>query len=295
MPQPSVLVTFIRHGESTDNLRSVWAGWQDAPLSNHGMNQALAVGKFFADTRFDAIYASTLKRAYSTAQAVYDGQTDPKPPFTSSPLLREQHFGQGEGHKWTYQREESLTLEEHYARGIYPVLFEDDEKFPGGESPNDLDIRANQAIEELVLPHVWDAAKTGKKGLHIAVVSHGLCISRLIAQLLKKGTGPLSKADYRGLQNTAWTRVAVDVKESQEGEPVEFSNDTRPPLAIAVTDINQHSHIDRIKRQKGGIGSAAYDPAQKDIRDFFGGKTEALAVSESNAHDEVEEPQASNL
>lgn len=25
------------------------------------------------------------------------------------------------------------------------------------------------------------------------------------------------------------------------------------------------------KRQKGGIGSAAYDPNQKDIRAFFGG------------------------
>ena len=49
------------------------------------------------------------------------------------------------------------------------------------------------------------------------------------------------------------------------------------------------------KRQKGGIGSAAYDPKQGDIRAFFGGKTDALEHAESNAHDEVdtEEPEAS--
>ncbi|KAI9458819.1 hypothetical protein F5148DRAFT_1219875 [Russula earlei] len=38
MSDSSVILTFIRHGESTDNLRSIWAGWKDAPLSNHGMN-----------------------------------------------------------------------------------------------------------------------------------------------------------------------------------------------------------------------------------------------------------------
>jgi hypothetical protein len=37
------------------------------------------------------------------------------------------------------------------------------------------------------------------------------------------------------------------------------------------------------KRQKG-IGSAAYDPRQEDIRAFFGGKSEASSASEGKAH-----------
>lgn len=50
-------------------------------------------------------------------------------------------------------------------------------------------------------------------------------------------------------------------------------------------------------RQKGGIGSAAYDPKQQDIRSFFGGakvdtKDSVLVTeegrSESNALDEAE-------
>ena len=44
------------------------------------------------------------------------------------------------------------------------------------------------------------------------------------------------------------------------------------------------------KRQKGGIGSAAYDPKQKDIGAFFGGaavKSSEEGPSESNAEDEA--------
>ncbi|KAI0259833.1 phosphoglycerate mutase [Gloeopeniophorella convolvens] len=283
---PSVIVTFVRHGESTDNLLSVWAGWKDAPLSNHGMNQARALGGFFADTHFTAIHASDLKRAFTTAQAIYDGQKDPKPSFDSSKLLREQHFGTAEGKPWSYETQPGLTLEEHMAKGIYPVLYEDDERFPEGESLNELAARARQAIEELVLPHAWQAAKDGQTGVNIAVVSHGLCISRLISELLKKSAKPIQGSDYRGLLNTAWTRVTIDIENAQDGEPIYV--DKEPPLlAMRVTDVNRHSHIDDIKRQGGGIGSAAYDPNQKDIRAFFGGKTEALPVSESNAHDEV--------
>jgi hypothetical protein len=41
-------------------------------------------------------------------------------------------------------------------------------------------------------------------------------------------------------------------------------------------------------RQKGGIGSAAYDEKQQDIvKAFFGGKTELLQDSDLSAHDKV--------
>lgn len=66
------------------------------------------MGEYFAnaDTKFTAIHASTLKRAFSTAQALYDAQPEPKPTFTKSLLLREQHFGIAEGRPWTFTGEE---------------------------------------------------------------------------------------------------------------------------------------------------------------------------------------------
>jgi len=289
MATPRISITFVRHGESTDNLRSVWAGWEDAPLSNHGMNQARAVGKSLSQTPFIAIHASDLKRAYTTAQAIHDAQPTP-PPFDSSPLLREQHFGVAEGKPWSLHVEPGLSLEEHYAKGIYPVIFNRTDKFPEGESLDDLARRAEEAIEKFVMPHVWEAARRGKRGVHVAVVSHGLCISELIAALMRRNvTGGGSANKYKGLLNTAWTRVAIDVQGTKGEEPLEFPDSDPPPLTMKVTDVNRHEHIDNIVRQKGGVGSAAYDPKQADIRAFFGGAAVG-EHAESNARDETAKP-----
>ncbi|CAL1712789.1 unnamed protein product [Somion occarium] len=284
---PLLTVTFVRHGESTDNLRSVWAGWKDSPLSNH----AKAAGTSLSSIRFAAIYASPLKRAYSTAEAILEAQPEPRPPLTHSLLLREQHFGIAEGHPWLVALKPGVTLEEHYTQGVFPVLHHRSDKFPEGESIDDLAIRADQAVHELILPRVWATAREGMRGAHIVVVSHGLCISELVPALLRKNAGQIAKDEYRGLMNTAWTRVAVDLADWTGNEPLEFSDDNPPPLMIKVTDFNRHEHLDKVKRQKGGIGRAAYDPKQQDIRAFFGGaavKPIEEGRSESNVQDEAD-------
>ncbi|KAH9850118.1 phosphoglycerate mutase-like protein [Lenzites betulinus] len=295
--QPTLTVTFIRHGESTDNVRSVWAGWKDAPLSNHGMNQAKAVGQSLSGTRFTAIYASPLKRALWTGQAVQEAQPEPKPPLETSLLLRERYWGVAEGNPWQWGQTAGLTLEEHFARGLYPVLHERGQRFPEGESMDDLFERAKKAIDELVMPQVWRAAREGKTGVHIAVASHGLCISELVPALVFKDASGVHPGDnYRGLHNTAWTRVTIDVQGAKEGVPMEFADGDPPKLQVRVTDVNRHEHLAEVKRQKGGIGSAGYDPKQKDIRAFFGGaKLQANDASEteegrseSNARDEAD-------
>ncbi|GJE98398.1 phosphoglycerate mutase-like protein [Phanerochaete sordida] len=301
MSAPTLTITFVRHGESLDNLRSVWAGWKDAPLSNHGMNQARAAGESLSSVHFAAIYASPLLRAFTTAQAIHDAQPEPKPPLTSSLLLREQHWGVAEGQPWTMTPDPKLGLEEQFARGIYPVLHERSQKFPDGESLEDVVKRAQQAVEELVMPHVWAAAREGKKNVHIAIVSHGIAISELIPVLVLKDERHEHPGHrWRGLLNTAWTRITVDVKGSKEGEPMSFADDSLPPLEVKVTDFNRSEHLDNVKRQKGGIGSSAYDPKQKDIRAFFGGgaveRQSEEGRSESNAQDEadvdIEDPDA---
>jgi len=246
-----------------------------------------------ADTPFAAIFASDLKRAHTTAQALQTAQTQvPQPPLTTSPLLREQHFGIAEGKAWVLKQDTSKPLAELYAAGVFPIITKREGKFPDGESLNDLERRTTQAIHEIVMPAVWSAVRAGKKGVHIAVVSHGLCISELIPALLSKDANSPPRQDFRGLMNTAWTRVTVDVPGAKEGEPLEFPDDNPPPLSVRVTHVNVHDHIDKIKRQQGGVGSAAHDPAQKDIRAFFGGgsvkdEVKAQEHSESNANDEV--------
>lgn len=106
-----------------------------------------------------------------------------------------------------------LSLEDHVARKLYPVLPSRAHKFPEGESLDDLAARANKAVDDLLLPYVWSAAREGSQGIHVAIVSHGLCISELLPALLVRDQSGIHPGHrYRGLLNTAWTRVTVKVK-----------------------------------------------------------------------------------
>jgi len=146
------------------------------------------------------------------------------------------------------------------------------------------------SAQRKLLPHLFSPTcgklpKKNKTGIHVAVVSHGLCISQMISELLKMNAEHHEERDYRGLSNTAWTRVVIDIEGAREGQPIDVDKE-RPLLFMGVTDVNRHSHTDNIRRQKGGIGSAAYDPKQKEIMAFFGGKT-VLTGSNISANDEV--------
>jgi broad specificity phosphatase PhoE len=87
------------------------------------------------------------------------------------------------------------------------------EKFLNGESLDDLAVRAQQAIQEIILPYVWEAAKTGFHGTHVAIVSHGLILSEIMTALLEKDAlGRGQQMAFRGHKNTAWSRVTITVK-----------------------------------------------------------------------------------
>jgi broad specificity phosphatase PhoE len=64
---------------------------------------------------------------------------------------------------------------------VFPVLNGRDQKFPEGESLDDLELRANRALEDLIMPWVYSDKSYGKgEGeVHLAIVSHGLCISEV--------------------------------------------------------------------------------------------------------------------
>jgi broad specificity phosphatase PhoE len=134
-----------------------------------------------------------------------------------SPLLKEQNFGIAEGNKWALQRQPGLSDEEHWAKGIYPVPHERKEKFPEGESLDDLRDRAREAVKELIVPIIRDAVKEERESVHAALVSHGLCICEVVAAVISLDYERRSKGlevpdrQYAGLRNTAWTRATVDL------------------------------------------------------------------------------------
>ena len=78
----------IRHGQSENNLKNMWTGWYDTPLTENGLKQAEALGEFLKGVEFTKVYSSDLSRAVNTAKTALPSY---EPIIT--PLLREINVG----------------------------------------------------------------------------------------------------------------------------------------------------------------------------------------------------------
>lgn len=61
---------FVRHGETDWNKQGILMGQMDIPLNETGIQQAQNAALILANHKFDAVFASSLQRAYSTAQII---------------------------------------------------------------------------------------------------------------------------------------------------------------------------------------------------------------------------------
>ncbi|KAF8318986.1 phosphoglycerate mutase-like protein, partial [Clavulina sp. PMI_390] len=214
-----ITLTCVRHGQTVDNVGQVWAGWKDSELTELGMNQARAVGAYFGDKstgiHVHAIYASPLSRAYFTAQQIQSQQpTTHKPPLTPSDLLKEQFWGDAEGHPLTWEPPPPTKPDEDVdtdSSGKYAPLTSRTSRFPNGESSDDVARRVDRFISEFLIPHVLASLPDEEPPLNIFVVSHGIAIAELIGALLRRDPSVEEQAPetWRGLVNTGWTRLEV--------------------------------------------------------------------------------------
>ena len=82
-----------RHGQTNLNRRKLMQGRTDEPLNKEGIRQAMAARKAIGDITFDAVYASPLDRAITTASII--GNVD-KSQVIIDPRLIETDFGKYE-------------------------------------------------------------------------------------------------------------------------------------------------------------------------------------------------------
>ena len=78
----------VRHGESENNEKKCWTGWQDPRLTEKGRQDAERAGRVLSGIPFDRVISSDLCRAVETAEIVVPGCT----PETTA-LLREIDVG----------------------------------------------------------------------------------------------------------------------------------------------------------------------------------------------------------
>ncbi len=75
------LLILMRHGQSTWNAKNLFTGWVDVPLSQTGIDEAIAGGAEIADLEIDEIHTSTLIRAQMTAMLALAQHSSGKSPL----------------------------------------------------------------------------------------------------------------------------------------------------------------------------------------------------------------------
>ena len=137
----------IRHGETAFNKKNIVQGsGVDSDLNTVGLWQARLFHEYYKDIRFDAIFASALKRTHQTIAPVVARQAHRHLEYRAE--LNEISWGINEG------KESNQTSSHHFEQlmrdwdsGRY------DSRIEGGESAAELHERLSIFIDELVAQH----------------------------------------------------------------------------------------------------------------------------------------------
>jgi broad specificity phosphatase PhoE len=169
-PPPGVTRLFLaRHGSTAANERQpfVLQGCEiDGPLTELGRRQSQALGRALREFQIHAVYASSLRRAVETADAVaaHHGLT-----VQAVPGLRECSVGQWEGRDWaSIQRDDPDGYERFFADPV-------NTPHPGGESYSDVLRRATAALADIYARH---------PGENVVVVGHNMLNRAYLAQFV---------------------------------------------------------------------------------------------------------------
>lgn len=142
--------------------------------------------------------------------------------------------------------------------------------------------------------------ESGGKEKVIAIVSHGIILSRLWGCFLKllpktsvtlspelpAGTGRSAGLEYLGgWSNTGYLELDIqNISAAATKNGVLFPASSRspePPNAdpdstlalynyrVVIKTVNGKEHLQGLKRTKGGVGSSKFDEGQKSIESFF--------------------------
>jgi broad specificity phosphatase PhoE len=187
-PAPVTRLLLIRHAEVEPLYQGVFGGRIDMNLSERGHEQAKLLAKFLRGKKFDAIYASPMKRVQQTFAP--SARNHPVKQVIL-PGLREIDFGDWTGHGWDAVREKF---------GIKPYEWLDKIELgvvPNGESTVHFRKRVEPCLRRAIREN---------RGNTVAIFCHGGVIRMMLAILLDL---PLPKTGAFDVEYTSVTQVAL--------------------------------------------------------------------------------------
>ncbi len=190
----------IRHGETDFNKRGIVQGrGVNSDLNEKGQQQARSFYKAYHHIPFDRIYTSSLKRTHQTVE-----------PFISKGIewvelheLDELDWGVNEGREATAEmKTEFQQLTRKWMEGDLDL------KFPGGESPIEVNHRQKIAIQKIISEPVN----------HALICMHGRALRLILCELLNI---PLSNMDTFPHSNVSLYRLKYN---DNKFEMLDFNN-----------------------------------------------------------------------
>ncbi|QFS44798.1 phosphoglycerate mutase [Nostoc sphaeroides CCNUC1] len=157
---------FLRHGETTFSQSGNFCGETDAELTTEGMQMASGFADVYQKLKWEAVYASPMKRTVATAKPFCDAIGMD---MQLRDGLREGSYGEWEGKSKSF-------AQENYAQNYVKWLTEPAWNAPiGGETAVDIANRSMPVIAEIQEKH--------HQG-NVLVVSHKATIRIMLCSLL---------------------------------------------------------------------------------------------------------------
>ena len=188
-PMTTAKLVLLRHGQSVWNLKNVFTGWVDVPLSPKGIEEALEAGRQLKDIDFDVAFTSTLVRAQMTLflamseservpvvlhpeeawSRFHNDKMSTLPVYCHS-ALNERMYGDLQGKNKDETREEFGADQVHIWRRSYDVAP------PHGESLKMTKERALPYFDHKIIPFL-------EKGKNVIISAHGNSLRSIAMEL----------------------------------------------------------------------------------------------------------------
>ena len=158
-------IWFVRHAQSEYNKKKLFTGWHDPELTEHGIHIAHELKEELYGIKFDMVFSSPLKRAFSTARILIDDQE-----IIVDDRLKERSYGD-----WSAKNKEDVKLSEGEA-SYYAARRGWETSPPNGESLKDVVDRVSPYFEQHIKPIII-------KGENILIAAHGNSLRAMMIEI----------------------------------------------------------------------------------------------------------------